>query len=363
MCDITEDDLAHLGFKLGHRRVLQREIAAFRGSPLASPSPRTMTTPDNPSPPPSRAEGQGRTKRRYRRKPRPDINAPKKPKTAYVNFADTLRTDPQVSSLSFVDIAREVGRRWQALPPDHKHVWECQAARDMQEYEAQMDEYKTTENHRRYQNYLKAFHHNQPQPKAQRHVHERQSRSNSSETLSTGSAEAISRSPSGSRDSDDCQAAIALALQELSVRRDQILALGVPVFDAHHLPPQEITRKAALSCILGTGSLFFLVRESHLEEMLDHVYSQPSIEPIPLIIVFLSAAIGAHYDLECMSDPMRQGLFASATRIFSSEFSAVDFQAMRIFILLSIYSLLEKQMVARHVVGECYHYPRSSLDQ
>ncbi|GME33293.1 hypothetical protein GTA08_BOTSDO06819 [Neofusicoccum parvum] len=161
VCDITEEDLAHLGFKLGHRRVLQREIAASRGvlgADSNGPSPHTMTPPENhDSQSPASPRVEERTKRRYRRKPRPDINAPQKPKTAYVNFADNLRTDPAISSLSFVDIAREVGRRWQALPPEQKHTWECQAARDMQEYEAQMDEYKTTENYRRYQNYLKAF--------------------------------------------------------------------------------------------------------------------------------------------------------------------------------------------------------------
>ncbi|KAF4300652.1 putative hmg box protein [Botryosphaeria dothidea] len=207
VCDITEDDLAHLGFKLGHRRILQREIAASRGSshdhPLGSrstsQSPNTMAAPEKPTGcPSSTPHTEERTKRRYRRKPRPDINAPKKPKTAYVNFADTLRTDPQISSLSFVEIAREVGRRWQALPPDQKHAWECQAARDMQEYEAQMDEYKTTENYRRYQHYLKSFRNDRPRGKKPRTGPRpaldqgRKSRSNSSETLSVGSGEVIS---------------------------------------------------------------------------------------------------------------------------------------------------------------------------
>ncbi|OCL04756.1 hypothetical protein AOQ84DRAFT_415456 [Glonium stellatum] len=116
--DITEDDFQQLGFKLGHRRALQREIATFRGipssyaleseyggsqsSPPISPLDKLFTQ----APQPQRIEG----KRRYRRHPRPDSNAPKKPKTAYVNFADYLRTDPAVSALSFVDIAREVGK-------------------------------------------------------------------------------------------------------------------------------------------------------------------------------------------------------------------------------------------------------------
>lgn len=88
--DITEEDFASLNVKLGHRRALQREIATFRGIPPSlsldsesvSPEPTSLSTlaletltRQTSTPPP-------REKRRYRRHPRPDINAPKKPKTA-----------------------------------------------------------------------------------------------------------------------------------------------------------------------------------------------------------------------------------------------------------------------------------------
>ena len=88
--DITEDDMTALNFKLGHRRLLQREIATYRGLPQSlsldpesnSPEPVSLSTSalesftrQTTTPPP-------REKRRYRRHPRPDPNAPKKPKTA-----------------------------------------------------------------------------------------------------------------------------------------------------------------------------------------------------------------------------------------------------------------------------------------
>jgi hypothetical protein len=88
--DITEDDLNELKFKLGHRRALQREIATWRGIPaslsLDAETPPAESTNlsisaletlarQTSTPPP-------REKRRYRRHPRPDPNAPKKPKTA-----------------------------------------------------------------------------------------------------------------------------------------------------------------------------------------------------------------------------------------------------------------------------------------
>ena len=88
--DITEEDLTALNFKLGHRRALQREIATFRGRPstlalddgnapdqtaLSTSALETLTRQTSAAPLP-------REKRRYRRHPRSDGNAPKKPKTA-----------------------------------------------------------------------------------------------------------------------------------------------------------------------------------------------------------------------------------------------------------------------------------------
>jgi hypothetical protein len=90
LLDITEDDLTTLQFKLGHRRALQREIATYRGVPSslslpvdpASPAEYTVLSTSGletlarqtSTPPP-------REKRRYKRHPKPDPNAPKRPKT------------------------------------------------------------------------------------------------------------------------------------------------------------------------------------------------------------------------------------------------------------------------------------------
>ena len=83
---ITEDDLARLNFKLGHRRALQREIATFRGLPTSESLeclPSQPTDPSCPHPPSAQPTSPpAREKRRYRRHPRSDANAPKKPKTA-----------------------------------------------------------------------------------------------------------------------------------------------------------------------------------------------------------------------------------------------------------------------------------------
>lgn len=88
--DITEEDLTALNFKLGHRRALQREIATWRGVPqtlsLDPDATSPETTPISTSALETLARQQytppPREKRRYRRHPRADPHAPKKPKTA-----------------------------------------------------------------------------------------------------------------------------------------------------------------------------------------------------------------------------------------------------------------------------------------
>ncbi len=133
LLDITEEDLRDLDVKLGHRRILQREIANRRApatmadpmrSPPGAPLPAAAAQAVDVSMSSSDAlPAERRPKRRYRWHPRPDPNAPKRPKTAYVNFADHLRADPTIANMSFVEIAREVGRQWQVMDSTAKQTW------------------------------------------------------------------------------------------------------------------------------------------------------------------------------------------------------------------------------------------------
>ncbi|KAL9093981.1 MAG: hypothetical protein Q9165_003651 [Trypethelium subeluteriae] len=154
--EITEEDLRQLGFKLGHRRILQRAIAESpvhdSNSRSSTPLSRGIHIPHSPK----LSEG-SITKRRYRRHPRADPHAPKRPKTAYVMFADHLRTDPSVASLSFIEISRAVGMRWQALPREEKYLWDIRAARAMQFYTEAMQQYRRTDTFREHQRYLEEF--------------------------------------------------------------------------------------------------------------------------------------------------------------------------------------------------------------
>ncbi|KAF5660587.1 hypothetical protein FHETE_8868 [Fusarium heterosporum] len=151
--DIQESDLDALGVKLGHRRKLQRRIANARGiSPSAS-----LATPVRPTsedvktegvqPEPSRTEtppeGQGVAKRKYRRHPKPDENAPERPPSAYVLFSNK--------------IAKLVGENWQNLNANEKEAYESQANADKEKYHRDLMEYKKTPDYRKYVQYLHEF--------------------------------------------------------------------------------------------------------------------------------------------------------------------------------------------------------------
>ncbi|KAI8287742.1 High mobility group protein B3 [Colletotrichum sp. SAR11_57] len=145
--DITESDLDALGVKLGHRR---RRIANSRGHApdvsLVSPTrasveePKTETQrPDQPRP--ENKEGPVQAKRKYRRHPKPDENAPERPPSAYVLFSNT----------------KLVGEHWQNLTPAEKEPYETSALKAKEKYNHDLAEYKKTPEFRKYTAYLADF--------------------------------------------------------------------------------------------------------------------------------------------------------------------------------------------------------------
>ncbi|KAI5465946.1 hypothetical protein BGZ63DRAFT_400379 [Mariannaea sp. PMI_226] len=167
--DIQESDLDALGVKLGHRRKLQRRIANDRGI-----SPGTALVPHvRPAGEEAKHEGvrseQGQlesqseiqvravTKRKYRRHPKPDENAPERPPSAYVLFSNKMRESLKSQNLSFTEIAKLVGENWQSLPSPEKEEYENQANAAKERYHRELAEYKKTPEHGDYMQYLREF--------------------------------------------------------------------------------------------------------------------------------------------------------------------------------------------------------------
>ncbi|EXJ96071.1 hypothetical protein A1O1_01197 [Capronia coronata CBS 617.96] len=169
LTDIQESDFDALNVKLGHRRKLQRAIAEYRGISyerlVGSPAQETLTdsgrAPESSAPPAlgtERASGPPpETKRKYRRHPKPDENAPERPPSAYVIFSNKVREEVKDQNLSFTQIAKLVGDRWQKLDPAGKEPFESQANAAKERYNIQLSTYRKTEAYKEYMQYLADF--------------------------------------------------------------------------------------------------------------------------------------------------------------------------------------------------------------
>ncbi|KAI1142747.1 hypothetical protein F5Y05DRAFT_408195 [Hypoxylon sp. FL0543] len=164
--DITESDLDVLGVKLGHRRKLQRRIANYRGvAPEASlVSPTRLSIEDarlESTRPESlktdKADGAVVAKRKYRRHPKPDENAPERPPSAYVLFSNKMREDLKGQNLTFTEIAKLVGENWQNLTREEKEPFERQAHEAKERYNRELADYKKTDEYKKYCDYLHEF--------------------------------------------------------------------------------------------------------------------------------------------------------------------------------------------------------------
>lgn len=368
--DITEDDLHDLGFKLGHRRILQREIASFRNSSTPdacrSPtnahmsgaiSPTAEASASTPEIPPAGK----RTKRRYRWHPRPDPNAPKRPKTAYVNFADHLRTDPAIANLSFVEIAREVGRQWQLMDPALKQKWETQAAAAMQEYEEQMEVYRRTDAYQEYQQYLESFKKAPGKTTRQKlrtnssseTVPTRSGRSESVESGEGGGAQSMgSSSESPGRLQEDCQQALYRAMTELRRLRQEYGEFQAE--DTTSIPPEDLARTAIGAMIEGSGSLLYVFSKEQALELLRSAYD-PSSKPDALLLTELCilSAVGGHFDSRTIPGTLTKRLAATALTFLDAVIVNDEryLRIMRILCCLTMYALLEKHLSARYCVA------------
>ncbi|KAF3764953.1 hypothetical protein M406DRAFT_340462 [Cryphonectria parasitica EP155] len=170
--DITESDLDALGVKLGHRRKLQRRIANARGiaptATLVSPTQANVEDTRNDAHRPDAhapSAGDGRDggtqpvvqKRKYRRHPKPDQNAPERPPSAYVLFSNKMREDLKGQNLTFTEIAKLVGENWQGLTHTEKEPFERQAQTAKEKFTHDLAEYKKTPAYQKYLVYLQEF--------------------------------------------------------------------------------------------------------------------------------------------------------------------------------------------------------------
>ncbi|KAI7876553.1 hypothetical protein K492DRAFT_172427 [Lichtheimia hyalospora FSU 10163] len=96
-------------------------------------------------------------KRRYRRHPKPDRNAPVKPPSAYVMFANDVRSKLKEQNLTFAQLAKATGERWKSLNDMDRQRYETMAGEAKKIYNIALEQYKLTPEYKRYQEYLREF--------------------------------------------------------------------------------------------------------------------------------------------------------------------------------------------------------------
>ncbi|KAI4721853.1 hypothetical protein E4T48_01866 [Aureobasidium sp. EXF-10727] len=182
LMDITESDLEALNVKLGHRRKLQRAIisASKDRTPLPlllhsgsrdeaegqddfkkgqTPHLEQQRSQDSQDPDAASRNNNAppRNKRKYRRHPKADEHAPERPPSAYVIFSNQIRDQLKGRDLSFSEIAKLVGERWQELQAHEKEPCEREAQSLKDKYYSELRQYKKTPQYKQYQDYLIDF--------------------------------------------------------------------------------------------------------------------------------------------------------------------------------------------------------------
>jgi len=376
---ITEPDMAELGFKLGDRRKLQRAIREYSGSSASDAGYKAKIVP------PSYEEqsetmpqtSPKHTTRPYRRHPRPDPNAPSKPKTAYVLFGEYVRQDPALSGSSFTEIAKETGKRWRELSNKERvDVWETPVADRLREYKEALEIYKQTENYRSYQAYLEGF--------KQRHNLEATTSSDDKASIASepgsssrlpvpqgqeGEWEALPQEEVHIEDtvseglSQDAPSPVKSGMAEV---RHISKALGInPHFTRVALfPPEDITTKAVEAFLHGTGSLLFLWDQDEALNLVRSVYSpRTDSKPVSTVEAFAMSAVGSYCDSEGQTVLFREKFLHFFLYMLSSISDVSNLRCMRLFACLAICRFTNSVQSARRLMCKIRTPLESKIDR
>lgn len=299
-------------------------------------------------------------KRKYKRKPKPDAHAPERPPSAYVMFSNKIREDPTIAAMSFVDIARLVGQKWQTLESSAKEGWESKAAAIHRQYERAMADYKQTDSYRNHQAYLAEFRDKQSRPRAPRtqsrndvtdvagdqnkeletkdevealraRVKELEGmiRSSSQSSIELNPTKQPSeRRPSSFGNLDGTTSSLPLATLSTNSSASKNVpdvnmnntkpsqesptpqrearqvhdpginaAVDVRQYDSNNLPPKLLTRKALDFFFSGTATLYHFLTAQEGEDLFSQVFDdQRKPAPEALSELCAIASLGCHYD-------------------------------------------------------------------
>ncbi|UPX14874.1 uncharacterized protein EKO05_0005345 [Ascochyta rabiei] len=382
---ITETDLAELDFKRGHRRKLQHAIREYNSSsvpheeygatnPVLSfgGQPAVGNGKDSEETPQS-SQQIARTTRPYRRHPRPDLNAPQRPKTAYVLFGEHVRQDPALSNSSFTEISKETGKRWRELSHEERvDVWDTPADNRLQEYRTEFERYKQTEDYRRYQAYLEEFKQRQQHPELaspsnNRASPTRESASSSQPIVLLEELEAMYEESRATDDLDlgsqsqDTESPINLGIAEVR-HISNALGINANLTRVAAFPSEEMTNKALRTFLDGTGSLLFLWDRDEALNLVRSVYHpQSNSKPILATEVFAMSAVGSYCDAGSLTMLVQEKFLHFFLYMLSLPSDIYGLRYMRLFACLAICRFTNSVESARRLMLSALNIGRQAL--
>jgi hypothetical protein len=280
--------------------------------------------------------------RPYRRHPRPDPNAPHKPKTAYVLFGEYVRRDTTTSHLSFGEMAKETGRRWQDLPyKERVDTWEKPVSDKMEDYAAEVDQYKDTESYRNHQKYLKDFHQAHRKPESTELL-DNESSPMSPHFGQPPALPGVDRFQVPNQDNTPDSASfdsLILSNRSRDLQPGRVEAEGsldnMAIIDA--LPAEGITHSIVEAFLHGTGSLLYLWDHDDAANLVRSVYNLKSNTPqLDAIEVLAMSAVGSYCDAELQKGSAQEEFLDIFIGVLSSYSEICDLRLMRLYTCLAI---------------------------
>lgn len=259
-------------------------------------------------------------KRKYRRHPKPDENAPEKPPSAYVLFSNKVREEVKSENLSFTEIARLVGERWQKLNPAEKESFESHASALKETYNAQLSEYKKTDVYKEYSQYLADFKakHSNTNNETKRPKLESSQSSGGASIPSPGMIDGVAPSSNHARGiSVGSSNTISYSGQGTTVAASQAHGVsGLPHLNGpmgrrtspSYYSPQDIRRPGHLSSHSSVSEESSSTRADHSDTLSRTASLSLTIEPPPLTIPAHRAGWGEYAPTSgYASTPARRG--------------------------------------------------------
>jgi hypothetical protein len=371
---ITETDMATMNFKRGDRRKLQRAIREYSHTSASHrvyeaenfplPSEGLTAAREHSKATPQPSQQAARTTRPYRRHPRPDANAPHKPKTAYVLFSEHFRQDPALSRSSFTEIAKEIGKHWRELSHEERMIiWETPAADRLQDYKKKLERYKQTEKYRSHQTYLEEFKQQRHNPKPttmsdNKAVSTSELASFGPVTVSEGQEEFEgTRQESVDTDDPDLEGGSQNTASPDEEEVEEVRQISKALDINPHLirvaafPPEDMTTKAVEAFVHGTGSLLFLWNRDEASDLVRSVYHpQGDSKPVHATEVFAISAVGSYCDAEAHTMLAREKFLHFFLYMLSSSSDVCALRRMRLFACLAICRFTDSVDSARRLM-------------